>query len=1123
MKKIILMMFVVILFTGLLSAFEFDNVKTYDEIERSITVHNVFNLPLIGNDIVKITPLTPHVVSTFAGPNQTVAIFHLENFKDGYSDVWKKMEFYNLNKNSKEENRQFFFQEKVIVGTREKPIYNITCETLSYGNGTTYQDCTRSIKGYETIDITEWEDLDTSEPLSKGNHTIRIVTDVFPRDHMEFIPTWFGVRMPEYAEWTAGLNEEIVFYYNFEQGAGSAIPDVTGNLPNATLFNMEDSDWTLGKIGNGLNFSGGDESANTTYRTSYSTSDNFSISFWYNTNESVQASREFFGTLGGDGSAIGLDYSPGLIARFRFRDGGTGDLNLAETSIFNDGDWHMHTIVRDTAADTYEIFFDGVSEASAADPAVVNINFNDAAFFLSARGTVGAPTTITRGEFDEFGWWNRSLNQSEITQLFNGGDGITFISDFPPVVNVTVPLNITFNTTQTQLNFTVVSAGGGFDRCFFSTDGGVTNSTDNDCTSNFTTTSVEGANTWTVFSNTTGGAVGQDSVTFTVNSTIQVDLFTPANDSNFLSPNIDFNCQATDSLSLENLTLLIDGIENFTNSSTGSTLINLTTTVIGVSLGQHTWTCRAFDSDNFNASAAERIFEIKKFDENSQTFNAFTFETKDEEFTLNITTDPSSTPSAANLIYNGTDKGGGTITSLGNNNFNISQTIDIPTGSGNNTWLFNITIEGILGSSQTNQQSVALINLTFCQAAPQDVAYINFSFINETINQEDVTAFIDTSWSYFIGAGSVKKDLIFANTTEAFSYSFCFNPPNQTITGEVNLTYNNAQSQQRIFSSIFTVLTNLTTQQNLFLLPTQLGLFAQFRTQDTLGNTLVNVLASITRTLGGITISVTSDTTDGSGVVVFFLNPDVTYTGEFSLIGFVTNTFSFVPVTDLRTVVLGSTATIVVNGTTIGLGTEFEIQPNNDSLNNNTLTTFSFNVTGGTGITLISMNITNGTNQLSFVSNAGVGFISGIVDTGNNTQLFGEFIIQTANETITVQRIWIIGPTFIGDYSLFRQLTLFNEYGFKDIFRFLIVLGIIVALLIFLSGENQLEDEIKMLVMLLLIWGFSIVGWLDTGIVVSSTSDKINNLTQFSSQFGIAILTTVAASYFILRRVLRII
>ncbi|KKN65809.1 hypothetical protein LCGC14_0477450 [marine sediment metagenome] len=594
-----------------------------------------------------------------------------------------------------------------------------------------------------------------------------------------------------------------------------------------------------------------------------------------------------------------------------------------------------------------------------------------------------------------------------------------------------------------------------------------------------------------------------------------ITLNSPVDNFSTLNQTIIFNGTVD---SPTNVTLFIDGTLNETNSSGINDTNYLFTKTI--SDGNHNWTYESCNS--FGCSiATTRTFTISRFLENSQTFNPFTFETKSEEFIINITTDPSSTPSSANLIYNGTDKGSATVTSLGNNNFNISQTIDIPTGDGNNSWLFNLTIDSVIESSSSQQQSVGLINLTFCQAAPQNIPYLNFTFTNETTNQEDVTAFIDSSWTYFLGGGSVTKDLSYANATEAFNYDFCFNPPNQTLTTSVNISYNNPESQQRISNLVFSTLTNLTTQQQLFLLPTNLGLFTQFFTQDTIGNTLVGVLATITRTLVGSPITITSDTTDGSGLVVFFLNPDVTYTATFSKTGFLDNVFSFIPITDLRTVTMGSTTITIVNGSTISLGTSYEIQPSNESLNNNTIVTFSFNVTSGETITLISMNITNSTTQRLFVSNAGQGFISGTVNTDNNTRLFGEFIIQTDNETLTIKRVWFIGSEFIGDYSLFRQLTLFNDYGFDEFIKFLIVLATIVGLLIFMSGDNQIEDEIKMAVITLAVWGFSIVRWLDTGIVVGSSTANINALTQFSNQYGIAILTTAGATYFILRRILR--
>ena len=62
-------------------------------------------------------------------------------------------------------------------------------------------------------------------------------------------------------------------------------------------------------------------------------------------------------------------------------------------------------------------------------------------------------------------------------------------------------------------------------------------------------------------------------------------------------------------------------------------------------------------------------------------------------------------------------------------------------------------------------------------------------------------------------------------------------------------------------------------------------------------------------------------------------------------------------------------------------------------------------------------------------------------------------------------------------------------------------------------------SESKIAVTLLLVWAFSIVGWLDTGLATSTTNSGINRLAEFSNQYGIAILSTGATMFFIMRRV----
>ena len=68
-------------------------------------------------------------------------------------------------------------------------------------------------------------------------------------------------------------------------------------------------------------------------------------------------------------------------------------------------------------------------------------------------------------------------------------------------------------------------------------------------------------------------------------------------------------------------------------------------------------------------------------------------------------------------------------------------------------------------------------------------------------------------------------------------------------------------------------------------------------------------------------------------------------------------------------------------------------------------------------------------------------------------------------------------------------------------------------------GELVDTSESKIIIVTLLVWAFSLVGWLDTGLVSASTSADITKLAQFSNQFGIAIITTVFTTYFTLRRV----
>ncbi len=488
----------------------------------------------------------------------------------------------------------------------------------------------------------------------------------------------------------------------------------------------------------------------------------------------------------------------------------------------------------------------------------------------------------------------------------------------------------------------------------------------------------------------------------------------------------------------------------------------------------------------------------------NRTFESSVFETDSQAFSINLSANSSLT--SVNLIYDGTSRS----TTLSNNISTV--TFDIPTSTGVKDFFWSFTYVGETINSTESNQTVNEILFDFCNAT-LTVSYINFSFKNETVNQEDVTATIDSSWNVWIGNGNSVRSFTLTNSSENTNYDICVSADNQTINTNVTLVYNNANSQQRAFVSE-PILANSTTQQVLYLLPSTLGLFSQFQARDIANNPIPLVKSIITRTLNSGTINVVSFFTDSSGLVVYFLNPDVIYTATFSKTGFLDTVFTFVPTTDLRFVTMGTGVT--VNGSNISIGTLYEITPESSTLVNNTVTTFTFNVTGSTEIIFISMNITDGNGtSFGFNSSAGTGIISLILNTSSNSTLTGIFQIRTGGENLTISKIWTIGNEFQGDYSIQKQGELFLLYEFSDFIRLAMVLLMIFGVVIFMSS-NELADnnESKIAVVVLMVWGFSSIGWLNNPAVVSTTG-----IAQFSKQYGIAILSTAGAVFFFIRRI----
>lgn len=95
---------------------------------------------------------------------------------------------------------------------------------------------------------------------------------------------------------------------------------------------------------------------------------------------------------------------------------------------------------------------------------------------------------------------------------------VNVVDTTKPVIKIVSPINPIYNYKITLLDYSVSDNYDSISdlTCWYSTDGGTTNSTPDTSCSDFSINSKEGTNTWIVWANDTSGNIGKDSVTFSV-------------------------------------------------------------------------------------------------------------------------------------------------------------------------------------------------------------------------------------------------------------------------------------------------------------------------------------------------------------------------------------------------------------------------------------------------------------------------------------------------------------------------------------------------------------------------------------------------------------------------------
>ena len=263
-------------------------------------------------------------------------------------------------------------------------------------------------------------------------------------------------------DWDDGL----VSYYKLNDNAANINVNDSTNNNEGTLAggdNTEDLS-VAGKINTSLDFNGVDDYVNIRKMGTFgSNMDNgVSYSAWVKSTMTTSVQNGVITGVGAGVTLFTIDFL-GVTGKIgcSFRDeAGKGIFSSTTNNVlWNDGEWHLVIVTVNGNTNTVTVTIDNVNKDITYTAQSTPDNFADfdCDFLIGAMNNRGTPTGFFDGVIDEVGIWNKTLNSSEISELWNSGDGLGFIGETTEAVNIelTSPINGTI-ISDTGANFTAL-------------------------------------------------------------------------------------------------------------------------------------------------------------------------------------------------------------------------------------------------------------------------------------------------------------------------------------------------------------------------------------------------------------------------------------------------------------------------------------------------------------------------------------------------------------------------------------------------------------------------------------------------------------------------------------------
>lgn len=866
----VLLIFFTLFLIGNVSAFEFDNIGSYDRETKTITIYNwniigkIFDIKLA--EVQLISPLSvelPLGYHNFA--NITITSY------SNYDDILKSIDFYDRKINRDEFDSKNKFERDFDLMVREIEEYNVIdyktiCQDYTKIASET-NICYQEEVGTHTGERIVFRKLDPANLKEDDILNIELWTEVKNADNVEWIPSFMGVRINEWARFNATggtITYDGIFQIHTFTTNGTFTITGSGNISEILIIAGAGAGG-----GTTSNIGGGGGAGGLVYATNLSVNAGaFPIYVGAGGNGLVSAN---VGSPGQNSSALGLvaigGGGGGGSGDQPGNDGGSGgggsgdsggsglQGNFSNATGFGRDGGSSVANGGGAGGGANDVGGDGANQIGGNSSNERAYDINGTSFDYSCGGAGGGTISgytgtsfcgggagggdengepSEGGDATTYGSGGGGTGYNGTAGTYAGGDGmdgiviIRFISTLTaPTINLDVPVDTANFTTNNIIFNATIFSDTNISNVSFILDNqyNETNLTSgiNNVTWTFNKIISDGDYTWTMEACDFDDCGNATARTFSIDTTDPViNITDPINASTNITGYITAN-NATINLKWTTTDTNIDKCwyYNTTDNITITCDDNAT-----IYLPYDKYTFYIYANDTFGHEITESVTATWNYSilENSITYNAKTYETDNETFEMNLSYYSEDWGSiAVNLIYNGTAYT--TTKDISNNYFTFNKEIDIPKLSGtsteNKTFYWDVQLTNNTGTFSYNSteytQTVYFIPLQLC------AGNINETILNFTAwHEENITNLTDFdfygTFKFWIGDGTYQKNISISNVTVNY-IDLCIDNSSITYYIDAHIQYEKTNFVKRTFYLIND--TSITSINNisLFLLP----------------------------------------------------------------------------------------------------------------------------------------------------------------------------------------------------------------------------------------------------------------------------------------------------------------